>query len=322
MASSCCALVSLVTMSVVLAGGGLVAIMAARLARSILNCGLLVAAIRRLMPELEVRAVLSLSGYAYLNRVAAVTYQNADKPVIGSLSDMRAVALFSVPFLLANRVFGMVYRLGHALFPLASALASQRKQAQLRATYLLATRYLVYLNACLCVTLCVLSRELLYYWAGHEFGPPPALVLTLVALAVFIDSLTNLPSLVNNGFGQPVNTGVFAVARAILGVILVFVLVKRYGLIGAAWGQLLTSSVMTIAFVNYIHGRTVPVPFATTARQAYLPALLVLALFLPIALLRTEATPASLPAGAALTCAVATVLTLVGWRWCCGMKRE
>ena len=316
-------LVSLGTMAVVLAGGGLVEIMAARLALSVMNCGLLVAAIRRLMPQLAWRlppramvgAVLSFSGYAYLNRVAGVTYQNTDTLIIGALSDMRAVALFSVPFLLANRVFGMVYRLGHVLFPLASALASQGKQEQLRATYLLATRYLVYLNACLCVMLCMLSREILHYWAGHEFGPPAALVLTLVAAAVFMDSLTNLPSLVNDGLGKPRNTGVFALARAALGVGLLLVLVDRYGFIGAAWGQLLTSSVMSIAFLIYIHGRTVPVSLLTTVRVAYLPALLVLTLFLPIALLRTGATPASLPATAALIFAVSTVLALVGWRW-------
>ncbi|MBX9604815.1 MAG: oligosaccharide flippase family protein [Gammaproteobacteria bacterium] len=316
-------LVSVVTMGVAIAGGGLVAIMLARTALSLLNCVLLLAAVRSLMPLLSwrlpprgmVSAILSFSGFAYLSRIAAVTYQNADKLIIGALADMRSVALFSVPFMLANRVFGMVYRLGHALFPLTSALASQGRQDELRATYLVATRYMVYLNACLCVLLCLFAREVLHYWAGHEFGVSSARILTLVALAVFIDSLTNLPSLVNDGLGRPRNTGLFAVARAALAVVAVYALVLAYGVEGAAVGQLATSFLMASGFLLYVHERTVPVSLWATVREAYGPAFTVLAVFMPLALGRVGGPPAGPVTSAALILGTGLVLLAVGWLW-------
>jgi O-antigen/teichoic acid export membrane protein len=153
----------------------------------------------------------------------------------------------------------MVYRLGQVIFPATSAFAAQGKTEELRTTYLTSTRYLVYLNACLCIVMCTFSRELLYYWAGPVFGPQAALVLVIVATAVFVDSLTNLPSLVNDGLGKPRNTGLFAVLRAVMGLAAAYIAISAHGFIGAAWAQLTVSLLMTAAFLQYIHGRTVPV---------------------------------------------------------------
>ena len=270
--------VSISTVVVVLAGGGLVEIMYARLVMSIVNCGLLIRLIRVILPGIGFvapdptisRTLLSFSAFSYLSRLATITYLNSDKLLIAALTDMRALALYTVPFLLANRVFGMAYRLGQVIFPMTSALAAQGRTEQLKATYLSTARYIVYLNACLCIVLCAFSRELLHYWAGPVFGPQAALVLVIVATAVFVDSLTNLPSLVNDGLGKPQNTGVFAVVRAAIGLGAAYFAISAYGIIGAAWAQLAVSLVMTAVFLQYIHGRTVPVRL-NELFQAYTP---------------------------------------------------
>lgn len=276
--------VSVSTLVVVLAGGGLVEIMLSRAVLSAINCVVLVNAIRRIYPQARVtrprRSVMgkvaSFSAYSYLARLASITFLNADKLLIAALKDMRALSHYTVPFLLANRVFAMVFRLGHVLFPATSAFAATGDTARLRSTYLAATRYIVFLNTSLCMVLVLFGRELLHYWAGKNFAEDATLVLILVALGVFIDSLTNLPSLVNDGLGQPRNTGLFAIARAVIGISLAYAAVSRWGILGAAASQLLVSSLMTTIFVVHIHRNVIPVTLGELFTRAYLPSFVLL----------------------------------------------
>jgi len=96
-------------------------------------------------------------------------------------------------------------------------------------------------------------------------------VLAVMALSQFIDSLTSLPSLVNDGMGHPRFSGMFALARAAFGLVVVYLGVDGWGIAGAAWGHLVASVLLTCAFLVAVHGRTVPARLGDLARQAYLP---------------------------------------------------
>src|SRR5690606_9576628 len=88
-------------------------------------------------------------------------------------------------------------------------------------------------------------------------------------LALLVDSLTNIPSLVNDALGHPRVTGKFALANGVVGVALVYIGTANWGIVGAAAGHLLSSTVMGCAFLLFVHGRTVPVAFAETLRQGF-----------------------------------------------------
>ena len=274
-------LAPLLTILVVVIGGGLVAIVALRLGLSMVNVLLLGRRIHGLLPQLSwclperrlTRQVLGFSGFAYLRNIAAVTYVQADKLIIGALAGAQALAWYAVPFTLISRVFSMVGRLGGVLFPAASALAAQDEMDRLRRIYLVAVRYTVFLNSALAVALWVLAYNLLSLWIGNDFAQRSSTILALLAISALLDSLTNLPSIVNDGLGHPQVTGVLSMFRAVLGVAIVYLLVGRLGVIGAAIGQLAVSTVMTMAFVAYVHGRTVPVPLAALLLQGMAPAL-------------------------------------------------
>ena len=284
------ALTSISTVIVVLLGGGLVEIVVVRLALSIVNCGLLIRLIRKILPLVRlikpekaiIGKVASFSAYAYLNKLAAITYVNGDNLLLGALQDMRSVSFYSVPFLLVNRTMGLIYRLGGVIFPAASAMAAKAQHEQLRRTYLTATRYIVYLNAGLCLLLSVFSRELLHYWAGPVFGADAAFVMVLIATASFFDSLTNLPSLVNDGLGKPRNTGILALIRALVGLTLAYFAIRSLGFIGAAWALVFTSILFATGFVVFVHGRSVPVSIKDVYWEAYHPTLIPALLLLTI----------------------------------------
>jgi O-antigen/teichoic acid export membrane protein len=118
----------------------------------------------------------------------------------------------------------------------------------------------------------VFAEPILHYWMSPDFARRGATVLAVMALSQFIDALTALPSLVNDGMGHPAVTGGFALARALLGLATVFIGIRLMGIDGAAWGHLAASILMTAIFLRYVHGRTVPVGLRAVVTRAYLPA--------------------------------------------------
>lgn len=283
-------------------GYGLVEIVALRVLISVANNLVLVAVIRRLLPDFSLnkpdRTTLVLlgkfSGFAYLSRLATVAYAQGDKLILGALTSMSVLTHYAVPFMLVSRLFSMSYRLGGVLFPVASALAANREMERLRELYLYAARYVFFINVSLALMLTTLAYEILLYWIGPTLAAGGATVLTLIAFASLIDSLTNAPSLVNDGLGHPHVTGGFAVSRALLGVTLTLLLVKELGMIGAAWAQLVVSVLMTVLFLVYVHGRSVPVRLLDYVRVVIAPSLPILAIALGMVYVRLGNLPLSM----------------------------
>ncbi|MES2149191.1 MAG: oligosaccharide flippase family protein [Pseudomonadota bacterium] len=273
--------VPLSTVALLLLGYGLVELLSLRVAASALHGALLWHGIRRLLPawrwrwpgRAERRGLLGFSGYAFLARLAALSYAYADKLIIGALAGVSALAWFSVAATLANRVLGLSFRLSGVFFPAASALCASGELAQLNRLYLGATRYVAFLNAAMLVLLAVFAQPILRYWMDPEFARHGALVLALMAASQFVDALTNLPTLVNDGMGHPRVSGLFALARAGAGLLIVYAGVARAGIEGAAWGHLLASLLFTAAFLAYVHGRSVPASLGHLFARSYAPAL-------------------------------------------------
>lgn len=282
------ALTSISTVVVVLLGGGLVQIILVRLVLSVINCGLLINIIQKIMPFIQlvkpdrdtVNKLASFSAYSYLSRIASITYVNGDKMLLGAFLDLHAVSLYSVPSLLVHRVVSLVFRLGQVLFPVTSALVANNQLDELRHIYLMSTRYYTYLNASLCLMLAIFSREILHYWAGSVFDSSAALVLIIISAAAFFESLTNLPSFVNDGLGKPRNTGMLALMRALVGLAFSYIGIRYAGYVGAAWAYLISSVIFSIAFLIFVHQKSIPISLHTVYKKSYFPTVIPLIIFM------------------------------------------
>lgn len=272
--------VPLATVLVLLLGGGLYQVVLLRVVASSVHGLLLWRTICRLLPGLHLRwparalrrSLLHFSAYACLNRFAAMSYAYADKLMIGALVGVAGLAVYAVAATLANRLLGLTGRLASVLFPAASALAASDELPRLALIYLKASRYLTFINGAMLLLVAVFAAPILQYWMSPDFARRGAIVLAVMALSQFIDALTALPSLVNDGMGHPAVTGGFALARALLGLGTVYIGIRLMGIDGAAWGHLAASTLMTAVFLRYVHGRTVPVALRAVVIRAYLPA--------------------------------------------------
>ena len=289
------AMVPLATVGVLMLGHGLFDIILLRVVASAVHCLMLWRAIRRLLPQLHwrwpgraVRAkLLIFSGWSFLSRLATLSYAHADKLIIGYLAGVAALAWFTVAATLANRVLSLTFRLSGVFFPASSALAARGELQRLDRAYLKATRYVVFLNASILVLVAVFAQPILRYWIDDEFARRGATVLAVMALSQFVDALSSLPALVNDGMGHPRTSGMFALTRALAGVAIVYAGVAGWGIDGAAWGHLAASFLFVGAFLAYVHGRTVPTSLPRLLMLGYAPVALGV---VPVALVASLAT--------------------------------
>lgn len=315
------AAVPLATLAVVAAGGALVAIVVARLVLAALHLLLLARATRVLVPGLHpqwpqravLRGLLGFSVYSWLQRLAALTTQNADKLLLGAQQSMSALAAYAVPLSLGSRLFGLLYRLLQAVFPLASALAAQGRADQLRDRCVRLQRVTLYVAVCIWLLCTLFARELLHYWLqGRAPAEAPA-VLVLVASTLLADALTQVPSLVNDGLGRPRITAVAAMLRATLGVAAAWLALRQGGVVALALSQLLASLVVALGFVWWVHRQSLPWTLAQVARPVYGLNAALLALGAALAAWRWQAPLLAPAAFAAALLVMLALLAALGW---------
>lgn len=268
-------LVNVASVVVAMAGAGIAGVTAIRVAIAFVNALYLAWLIRRLdlplhfsWPGREVRrSMTSFSAYAYLSKLASTFHQHGDKLIVGALAGPVALTFYTVPVQLASRILGLTFRLSSVIYPRASELAGLARMEELRPLYLSSMRYITYINLVVLGVITLAGEEFLRRWVGEEFVTQGYPILVLMTVALLADSLTNIPSLVNDALGHPKITGRFALARGLIGVGLVYLGALTYGIVGAAVAHLVASVVMTAVFLLFVHGRTIPIPFSTMARD-------------------------------------------------------
>lgn len=319
-------LVNLASVAAALAGVGIVGVIAARVAISAINIAWLMWLIRSfslglkpVWPRADVRrALTSFSAYAYLSKIASTLHQHADKVIVGTIGGPVALTFYAVPVTLAGRILGLTYRLSSVIYPRASALAGEGRIAELRPAYLGVMRYVTYINLAALGMIVLAGDEFLRRWVGAEFVAQGYPVLVLFTLALLVDSLTNIPSLVNDALGHPRVTGKFALANGVVGVLLVYLGMSHFGIIGAAAGHLISSTLMGTGFLVFVHGRTVPIAFSETLRDGFGRSIFVGVLIIAVLLPLKWTLPPSIIATLGVVALAGLVLTVAGMFWILG----
>jgi O-antigen/teichoic acid export membrane protein len=271
--------VPITTVVLLWSGYGLWEIVALRVVATVVNVVLLLLIIIRIIPDFHwvlpssaiARKLASFSCYSYLSRIAAITYANADKLLIGAMVSVAELTYYAIPATIANRLLGLTFRMGSVFYPLASELNALGQHEKLEQCYLTASRYLNYINIYFVMIISLFAYQILFHWMGAGFAEKGEMIMIAISLSMLVDSFTNLPSLFNDGLGFPKMTGVFAVVRAIGGLGLTVFFTYWWGIFGAALSHLIASAIFSALFLIFIHQRTVPVPLWRLLRYAYIP---------------------------------------------------
>ncbi|HEX7260092.1 MAG TPA: flippase, partial [Candidatus Saccharimonadia bacterium] len=248
------------TVLLLLAGEGLVAIVALGIFTSLAALLVYHFINRRLLPALRLKPhidrkmlklVLVFGGYATIGTLASVILLQLDKFIIGATLGASAVAFYVIPGNLAVKIHGTISALTAIIFPLSSELFATGNLERLHSLYFRATRLVLTFITVAVTPMYVFAHPFLLHWIGVSFAQNSTLVMQLLLATYSILSLTAIPFFVLYGAGKPKMAALFSVISGVLNVALILILIPRFGINGAAFAYLL-SVLPCILFVRYV----------------------------------------------------------------------
>ncbi len=269
---------TLLTVLILHMGSDIVGVSVLRIVILLMNTLVLYFVIKKILPYLNfkfsirketVRKITTFSGYAFMSKIASTIGAYADKLIIGAVIGSAAVTLYAVPFMLVGRLIAISHRLSMGLFPIASEMGSTGRLEDLKKIYRDLSRHIFFLNIAITTVLCLFSKQILQLWMGEEFSQQTYIILIFIALAYFMDSLTHLPSLVNDGLSYPQITGGFALSRAVFSIIPMLIGAKFYGVVGVSVAYFISSLIFSSAFLIYVHKKTIGIPLKTLVNESF-----------------------------------------------------
>jgi O-antigen/teichoic acid export membrane protein len=178
--------------------------------------------------------LLRYGGWITVSNVTAPILMYADRFLIGFLLSIGAVAYYTAPADMISRTLIVPASLGAILFPAFSSLSAAGAHNRLEDLYARSVKYIVIGLGPLLLLVAAFSRDILRFWLGAEFSEKSTLSLQILAVGVFVNALGFFPFSLLQGLGKPKLTGVFHLIEVPLHLALVWILVARIGIVGAA----------------------------------------------------------------------------------------
>jgi O-antigen/teichoic acid export membrane protein len=180
------------------------------------------------------RRLLTYGSWVTVSNIAGPLLLYADRFVIGTLLSVAAVAYYAGPADMVNRALVIPASLGTTLFPAFSSLEAAGAKEKLVDIYGRSLKYLAVIMGPPLLFIAAFSGDILRVWLGPLFAQQGSRPLQILALAVFINSLGLFPYNLLQGAGRPDLTALFHVLELPLHLGLVWILVSRMGITGAA----------------------------------------------------------------------------------------
>jgi len=276
------AVVALVNVVMLAAGFNLVQLVAATTAVRILTYAAYRSNAYRVFPALSLRPSLfqwsrvrELTGFSIY--VSIIDWSNKlnysiDAIIIGAFLSTAAVTLWTVPQRLAEVLQRLTNQLNGVLLPVVVDSDAGQKPERLRAILIEGTRLSLASVAPLAAAMVLLARPLIHAWVGPEFDASIAVAQLLIGVvAIRVGSATATTLL--KGAGQHRLLAFSNLGAALANVALSLFWIRRYGLIGQAFGTLVPIAFVSIFVLWPAACRRVGVSVGSAFRTAVWPTL-------------------------------------------------
>lgn len=245
-------------------------------------------------------------GWVTASNISSTLMTYLDRFLIGAAISMAAVTYYTTPYDTVTRVWLLPTAILGALFPALSATFVRDRE---RTSRLFDQGIRVLFLAIFPITLVVvtLAREGLGLWLGSDFAVHSARVLQWLAVGVLINSIGMVPGAGLQGIGRPELTGKLNMVELPFYVVVLWAMLRTWGIEGAAVAWVLRVAVDT-AILCVMADRVLPAGSGILRRTSALlvPAVVLLAgaAFLP-----------TLGARLAFLVAVSLPFLVIAWNW-------
>jgi O-antigen/teichoic acid export membrane protein len=192
--------------------------------------------LRRVVVDMAVvRPLVTYGGWVTASNLLGPVLTYADRFVIGALMSTAAVAYYTAPYEIVTRLWIFPASIVAALFPAFTTAAAGRSQLQLRRFCRLSVGVLAVVMTPVVAVLAVFAHRILTWWLGAEFATHGTLVFQVLAFAVLVNSLTQVPFTLLQALNRADLPAKFYVCELVLYGPAVVLLVDRFGIDGAAY---------------------------------------------------------------------------------------
>ncbi len=181
-----------------------------------------------------VRSLLGFGGWVTVSGIVGPILVYFDRFLIGAVVSIAAVGFYTPPYMISSKLSILPGSLMGTLFPAFSTSAGRGDEEWIRRTLVRSLKFLIIIVGPAALLLAFFARPVLTLWLGAKFAIEGTLVLQIMAIAVFANSLALVPHNLLYGVGRPDIPAKFHVAELPIHLGLVWFLVTRFGLPGAA----------------------------------------------------------------------------------------
>jgi O-antigen/teichoic acid export membrane protein len=180
------------------------------------------------------REMLGYSGWVAVSAALGPALASVDRFVVGSVVGAAGLGYYTGAAEAANRFLLIPSTVFSALLPALANTEARGARARSLAATRAAARQLATLLLPLCLALFTFAPQILHVWLGPAFALQAGTALRILAIGVFLGGLAHLPLAVLYGVARPDLPAKFHMVEVMVHIPLTFLLVKTWGISGAA----------------------------------------------------------------------------------------
>lgn len=219
-----------------------------------ITCVVLAVMVRRKVPGFRwrwpqkwarLRTLVSFGGWVAVSSVISPMLVYIDRFALAGLAGIAAVAYYIGPYEAVTKLLLLPISLSTAIFPALAGITISEQHASAENLFSSALRNVLLVLLPPLAILAVFSPTILGIWLGHEYAVQSSTALRILALGVLINGIAQIPYTFLQAGGRPDLTAKFHLSELVLHIPLTWVLVRRYGVNGAATAWLIRVSIDT-----------------------------------------------------------------------------
>lgn len=192
-----------------------------------------------------VRLLISFGGWMTVSNIVSPLMFYMDRFLIGTVLTMTAVSYYATPYELVTRLLIIPGALMGVMFP-AFAAAFVQSRGHAAHLYGRTVNYIFLALFPIVLIIVTFAYEGLNFWLGSDFANNSYLVLQLLAIGVFLNSLANVPFGLVQSAGRPDLTAKLHLIELPFYLLILWWLLNAYGIVGVAVAWVLRVAVDTV----------------------------------------------------------------------------
>jgi O-antigen/teichoic acid export membrane protein len=182
----------------------------------------------------RLKTLVEFGGWVTVSSIVSPLLVYLDRFMIGSILSMAAVTYYSAPYEMVTRLLVIPGSLAATLFPTFSALTADPQHRGVGPLAARSIKYILITLGPIVVLTMVFAPDIIRLWLGAAMEEHSSGALRILALGVLFNAIAQIPYTLVQATGRPDLTAKFHLVELPIHATLVWLLITRWGIVGAA----------------------------------------------------------------------------------------